>query len=185
MPAPLTKSPPLSTEEYLEIELSSPVKHEFIAGEIFAKTGTSDSHNTICLNLAFILREHLRQTPCRVFMSDLKLKVEAADAFFYPDLMVSCETAPDSHYREQPKLIVEVLSDSTAKYDQDGKRRMYQTLASLQEYVLVGQSLMDVRVYRRSGDGWAMSIYTDGMKIPLQSLALEVAIERIYEQAWD
>ena len=64
-------------------------------------------------------------------MSDLKLKIDTADAYFYPDLMVTCETAPDSHFREQPKLIIEVLSDSTAKYDQDGKRQVYQTLESL------------------------------------------------------
>jgi Uma2 family endonuclease len=167
------------------MELTSPIKHEYVAGEIFAMTGTSDSHNIISLNLAFILREHLRGTPCRVFMSDLKLKVDTADAYFYPDLMVTCETAPDSLFREQPKLIVEVLSDSTAKYDQDGKRRMYQSIESLQEYVLVAQSFMDVRVFSRSANGWEMKIYTDGTTIPLDSLELEIAIERIYESAWD
>lgn len=185
MSVPLPKSNHLSAEEYLEMELSSPIKHEYVAGEIFAMTGTSDSHNTISLNLAFILREHLRGTPCRVFMSDLKLKVEAAHAYFYPDLMVTCETAPDSHYREQPKLVIEVLSDSTAKFDREDKRRIYQSLASLQEYVLVAQSCMDVRVYRRSADGWNMTIYTDGAVIPLHSVELEIAIERIYESAWD
>ncbi len=185
MSVPLPKSTRLNAEDYLEMELTSPIKHEYVAGEIFAMTGTSDSHNIISLNLAFILREHLRGTPCRVFMSDLKLKVDTADAYFYPDLMITCETAPDSHFREKPKLIIEVLSDSTAKYDQDGKRRMYQTLESLQEYVLVAQSCMDVRVYRRTTDGWEMTIYTDGAKIPLKSVELDVAIERIYELAWD
>ncbi|MDD2761509.1 MAG: Uma2 family endonuclease [Methylomonas sp.] len=146
MPVPLAKSNHFTPEDYLEMELSSPVKHEYVAGEIFAMTGTSDSHNIISLNLAFILREHLRGTPCRVFMSNLKLKIEAADAYFYPDLMVTCETAPDSHFREQPKLVIEVLSDSTAKYDREDKPRMYQSLQSLQEYVLVAQSCMDVRV---------------------------------------
>ena len=185
MSEPRPKSTRLSAEDYLEMELTSPIKHEYVAGEIFAMTGTSDSHNIISLNLAFILREHLRGTPCRVFMSDLKLKVDTADAYFYPDLMVTCETAPDSHFREQPKLIVEVLSDSTAKYDQDGKRRMYQSIESLQEYVLVAQSFMDVRVFRRSANGWEMAIYTDGVTIPFRSLELEIAIERIYESAWD
>lgn len=185
MSVPLSKTPRLSTEDYLEMELTSPIKHEYVAGEIFAMTGTSDSHNIISLNLAFILREHLRGTPCRVFMSGLKLKLDTANAYFYPDLMVTCETATDSHFREQPKLIVEVLSDSTAKYDQDGKRQMYQTLESLQEYVLVAQSCMDVRVYRRANNGWDMAIYTDGTTIPLHSVELEIAIERIYESAWD
>lgn len=185
MSVPFPKSNHLSPEEYLKMELASPIKHEYVVGEIFAMTSTSDSHNTISLNLAFILREHLRGTPCRVFMSDLKLKVATADAYFYPDLMITCETAPDSHYREQPKLVIEVLSDSTAKFDREDKRQIYQALESLQEYVLVAQSFMDVRVYRRSADGWDMTIYTDGAVIPLHSVELEIAIERIYESAWD
>lgn len=185
MSVPLTKFNHISPEDYLEMELSSPIKHEYVAGEIFAMTGTSDSHNTISLNLAFILREHLRGTPCRVFMSDVKLKVEAADAYFYPDLMVTCETAPDSHFRQQPKLVIEVLSDSTAKYDREDKRRMYQSLDSLQEYVLVAQSCMDLRVYRRGENGWDMAIYTDDAIVPLRSLELEIPIERIYELAWE
>lgn len=185
MSVPLTKFKAISPEDYLEMELSSPVKHEYVAGEIFAMTGTSDSHNIIAGNLYMLLREHLRGTPCRVFMSDLKLKVEAAEAYCYPDLMVTCETAPDSHFREQPKLVVEVLSDATAKYDREDKRRIYQSLDSLQEYLLVAQSCMDVRVYRRGENGWEMTIYTDGTIVPLHSLELEIAIERIYELAWD
>jgi Uma2 family endonuclease len=175
----------ISSEEYLEMELTSPVKHEYVAGEIFAMTGTSDSHNIISGNFYMLLREHLRGTPCRVFMSDVKLKVAAADAYYYPDLMITCEPAPDSHYREQPKLVIEVMSDSTAKSDREDKRRMYQTLESLQEYVLISLNCMDVRVYRRGADDWQMSIYTDGSTIPLQSVELEVAIERLYELAWD
>ncbi|MCQ8105560.1 Uma2 family endonuclease [Methylomonas sp. SURF-2] len=131
MSVPLLKVNHLSAEDYLEMELSSPIKHEYVAGEIFAMTGTSDSHNTISQNLAFILREHLRGTPCRVFMSDLKLKVAAADAYFYPDLMVTCETAPDIYFREQPKLVVEVSSDFSTKFDREHKYRMYQALESL------------------------------------------------------
>lgn len=185
MSVPLPKPSRLSAEDYLEMELSSPVKHEYLAGEVFAMTGASDCHNLISGNLYVLLREHLRGTPCRVFMSDLKLKVERADAYFYPDLMVTCEKAADSHFREQPKLIVEVLSDSTAKYDREDKRGYYQTLESLQEYVLVAQSCMDVRVYRRAADGWDMAIYTDGATIPLPSLDLNIAIERIYEAVWE
>ena len=185
MSVPLQKLNHLSPDEYLEMELTSPIKHEYVAGEVFAMTGTSDSHNTIAGNLYMLFREHLRGTPCRVFMSDLKLKVEAADAYFYPDLMVTCETAPDSHFREHPKLVIEVLSDSTAKFDREDKRLMYQSLDSLQEYVLVAQSCMDVRVYRRNADDWDMAIYTDGAMIPLHSVDLEIAIERIYELAWD
>lgn len=185
MSVPLPKFTHISPEDYLEMELNSPVKHEYVAGEIFAMTGTSDSHNIIAGNFYMLLREHLRGKPCRVFMSDVKLKVAAAESYFYPDLMVTCETAPDSYYREQPKLVIEVMSDSTAKFDRDEKRHRYQTLESLQEYVLISQTCMDVRIYRRASDGWEMSIYTDGSSIALKSVELDVAIERLYELAWD
>ncbi len=176
----------LTVEEYLEMELNSPVKHEYVAGHLYAMTGTSDVHNFISLNLAMLLRNHLKGTPCRVFIADLKAKLDNADAFYYPDVMVSCEKAPDRYYREQPMLIVEVLSPPTASRDKGEKWRNYQTLSSLKEYVLASQDCMDVRVFRRDESGeWKQSIYTDGMTIPLVSVELEIPIERVYEEVWD
>lgn len=172
-------------EQYLEMELTSPVKHEYVAGQIFAMTGASDAHNIIALNLATILRQHLRGSPCRVFMADVKVRIEAAETFYYPDLMVSCERATDSYYRENPTLIVEVLSPSTARFDTQDKRRDYQKLESLKEYALISQECMDVRVYRRSESGWNLSIYTDGALIDFTSVALQIPIERIYEEVWE
>ena len=148
-------------------------------------TGSSDAHNIIALNLATILRTHLRGSPCRVFIADVKLRARQADVYYYPDVMVSCEKAVDRHYREQPVLVVEVLSDSTAAYDAGEKRRAYQSVESLREYVLISQECMDVRVYRREEAGWEMSIYTDGALIPFQSVELEIPIERLYEEVWD
>ena len=175
----------LTEEQYLDMELVSPVKHEYIAGQIYAMTGASDAHNLIVGNLYIALRDHLRGSPCRVFMADVKLRVGATDAYYYPDLMVSCEKAANRHYREQPVLIVEVLSESTARYDAGDKRRAYQGLESLREYVLIAQECMDVRVYRRGESGWNLSIYTDGAVIPLKAVELEIPIERIYEDAWE
>lgn len=176
----------LTPEEYLEMELTNSVKHEYVAGYIYAMTGTSDAHNVISGNLYMALRTHLRGTPCRTYFSDVKAKVEKADAFYYPDLMVSCEKAQDRYYREQPTLIVEVLSPSTAKRDKGEKWRDYQTLSSLREYVLVSQDSMDVRVFRRDESGeWRQSIYTDGMTIPLASVDLAIPIEQVYEEVWD
>lgn len=185
MSRPASKDHKLTEQEYLEMELTSPIKHEYVAGQLFAMTGTSDAHNIIAGNLYILLREHIRGSSCRVFMSDVKLKVAADSAYYYPDLMVSCEKAPDSHYRAQPVLIVEVLSDSTAKTDTGDKRRAYQKLESLREYALVAQECMDVRVYRREESGWNLSIYTDGAVIPFNSVELEIPIERIYEETWD
>jgi len=175
---------PPSHAEYLEMEEASPVKHEYIAGQIYAMTGTSDIHNFICLNIASILRNHLKGSPCRVFMADVKAKLDQADAYYYPDVMVSCEKAVSVYHREQPCLIIEVLSESTAKFDTGDKRRDYQALPSLQEYVLVSQEVMDVRVWRRGEDGWTAAIYTDGAVIPLNSVDLQIPIEQIYEEVW-
>lgn len=176
----------ISPEEYLEMEHHSPIKHEYVAGQVYAMTGTSDAHNFISLNMAMLLRNHLKGTPCRVFIADVKAKLEQADAFYYPDVMVSCEKAQDRYYREQPALIIEVLSPSTASRDKGEKWRDYQTLPSLKEYVLVSQDSMDVRVFRRDESGeWRQNIYTDGMVIPLHSVEMEIPIEQVYEEVWD
>jgi len=184
MSRPATQLTAMSPEAYLEMERSSPLKHEYVAGQVFAMTGTSVVHNVILGNLYIALRSHLKGTPCRVFMADVKLKVEAADAFYYPDLMVTCEPAPDSHYRQQPTLVVEVLSESTAAYDAGAKRLDYQKLESLQEYLLVAQECMDIRLYRREQERWRMTVFTDGAVIPLQSVGMEIPIEAVYEEVW-
>lgn len=176
----------MSQEDYLEMECHSPIKHEYVAGQVYAMTGTSSHHNVISGNLYMALRQHLKGTPCRVFIADVKAKLEQADAFYYPDVMVSCEKAQDRYYREQPTLIIEVLSPSTASRDKNEKWRAYQTLQSLKEYVLVSQDSMDVRVFRRDESGeWKQSIYTDGMVIPLHSVEMEIPIEQVYEEVWD
>jgi len=166
------------------MELISPIKHEYIGGTIYAMTGTTDAHNIISGNLYVALRNHLKGSPCRVFMADVKAKLDQSDAYYYPDVMVSCEKSPNPYYREQPSLIIEVLSSSTAKFDAGDKRHDYQSLPSLQEYVLVSTDCMDVRVWRREESGWTVTIYTDGMVIPLVSVELEIPIEQVYEEVW-
>jgi Uma2 family endonuclease len=176
--------PRLSHQGYLEQEECSPIKHEYVAGQIYAMTGASDFHNIISGNLYIALRNHLKGSPCRVFMADMKVKLAQADAFYYPDVMVSCEKAENAFIREQPKVIIEVLSTSTVKFDRNQKRLDYQNIPSLQEYLLVSQECMDVRVWRRVDEDWAMTVYTDGMVIPLQSVDLQIPIEQVYEEVW-
>ena len=185
MQKPATAAMKLTPDEFLEMELASPIKHEYVAGEIFAMTGASDIHNIIVGNVYMALRNHLKGSPCRVFMTDMKLRLDQADAYYYPDLMVTCEKPSSSYFREQPVLVVEVLSSSTAKFDAIDKRRDYQTLESLQEYLLISQECMDARVFRREESGWNMHIYTDGMSIPLHSVGLDLPIGLVYEEAWD
>lgn len=177
--------PRISHEDYLDRETISPVKHEYVAGRMYAMTGISDVHNLIAGNIYSLLRNHLKGTPCQVFMADVKAKLAEADAFYYPDVMVSCETPLHPYYRQQPKLIVEVLSPTTARHDRGKKRINYQTLESLQDYILVSHDCMDVRVWRRGDSGWSMTIYTDGMTVPLASIAQEIPIEAIYEDVFE
>ena len=184
MSSPAIHASTRTVEDYLEMERASPIKHEYVSGQLFAMTATSVTHNLITGNWYQTLRSHLKGTPCRVFIADVKLKIQAANAFYYPDLMVSCETATDSHYREQPKLVVEVLSESTAAFDAGNKRLDYQKLESLHECVLVSQECIDVRVYRCVDGEWRMSVYTNGAMIPLESVGLEIAIEAVYEDVW-
>jgi Uma2 family endonuclease len=83
----------VSGAEFLAWEAAQTTKHEFVAGEIFAMAGAEDRHVTVSMNLALALRQHLRGTACRTFMSDMKLAVEAEDSYFYPDVFVTCSTA--------------------------------------------------------------------------------------------
>jgi Uma2 family endonuclease len=121
-----------------------------------------------------------------VFVADVKVRVEKADAFFYPDLLVSCEHQ-DTHeyYSSRPTLIVEVASPSTAKFDEMDKRLAYQTLPSLKEYVLIAQDKPEVRVYRRGTEGWDMELFSEEDKVRLESVGLEVPIAEIYEGVVD
>lgn len=176
----------LTPEEYLEMERHSQIKHEYIAGQIYEMAANTDVHNLIMGNLVIALRTHLRGTQGRVFFIGFKLHLTAVEAFYYPDVMVSFEQAPDCYYREQPVLVAEILSVETAQRDRGEKWRDYQTLPSLKEYMLVSQDSMDVRVFRRDESGdWKQHIYTDGMRIALLSVDLEIPIEQVYEEVWE
>lgn len=174
------KLKPLSVEEYLAAEETSDVRHELVDGYLFAMVGTSQRHNLIALSLGSLIRAHLRGTPCRVFMSDLKVRV--GNNFYYPDLVVSCQvTDTASIVAADPKLIVEVLSPSTESRDRFEKRLAYQRLDSLQEYVLVAQEQLQVEVFRRCSDGWEVETYGAGETVWFESLDLAVALGAIYE----
>lgn len=129
----------LSVAEYLQLEHQSQTKHEYINGNIYAMAGASDAHVTIALNLATLLRGHVRGKGCRIYIADMKVHIEARNCFYYPDVMVSCEPRDQetSIYKRFPKLIVEVLSNSTEAFDRGDKFADYQTLESLEEYVLI------------------------------------------------
>ncbi|WP_126443898.1 Uma2 family endonuclease [Sulfuricystis multivorans] len=177
----------ISPEEYLRFEAQSPVRHEYVNGQIFAMTGASIRHNVIALNIAASLRSHLKASPCRVMIEGVKLHVARENAYYYPDVMVSCDpkleklTANDMVV-DQPTVIVEVLSESTAGIDRREKMSAYRKLASLKEYVLVEQDRRHVEVFRRVGDvGWEQIVLDNDDELDLVSLEFRLPLAEIYE----
>jgi Uma2 family endonuclease len=165
----------LTAEEFLAWDAGQSLRHEFVAGEVFAMSGAGDAHVTVALNLAMTLRQHLAGTPCRTFISDMKLRVQAADAFFYPDVMVTCSaadaTSPSS--KSEPVLLAEVLSPSTAAYDRGNKFAAYRRIATLREYLLVDPETRRVELYRLGADGlWVLHPAEPDTDVQLDSVKL-------------
>ncbi len=178
----------LTPEEYLKSEPYRNIRHEYVAGQIFAMVGASEAHNLIAGNLISLLRPHLRGTSCRAFVSDMKVKVKAqkADIFYYPDLFVTCD--PDDkekYFKTNPKLIVEVLSKSTKTIDRREKRLNYQTIESLEEYILVSQNEIKVEVYRKNTQGnWTVATLDKNNTLQLNSVGLTLTMTEIYEDVF-
>ena len=179
----LARQPDLTYSEYLAYEQASPKKHEFINGQAYAMAGASEDHNVISSNLVACIRPRLRGSDCRVFSSDMKLTIAAADnATYYPDVMVVCDRIDNDPYvKQKPCLLIEVLSPSTAMLDRREKLFNYQKLESLQEYVLVSQSEIKVELYRRDPEGWLVQSLSMGESLQLQSIDLAIALSDIYE----
>jgi Uma2 family endonuclease len=174
----------MTATEYLEWEATQEIRHEYIDGEILAMTGGTLPHNDIALNFYRSLYPHLRQRGCRVNVSDAKVQASKNSRYFYPDLVVTCH--PDDlkarDFIQHPKVMIEVLSPSTANYDHTKKLKYYRQIPSLQEYVLVDSEAMAVEVYQRGqGKMWIYSEYEAGEAIALESIEFECAIELLYE----
>lgn len=173
----------MTAEEFLAWDATQTVKHEFVRGEVFAMAGGEDNNNTVAGNLYLALRQHLRGTPCRVFTSDVKLRVDAADCFFYPDLMVTCSAADAAQrlIKREPLLVVEVLSPSTAAFDRGDKFADYRLLPTLAEYLLVDVRSRRCDLYRKGADGlWVLHPSDAGQPVQLASVALEINAEALW-----
>jgi Uma2 family endonuclease len=175
--------PLLSEEDYLELEKTSQQRHEYIDGYIYAMVGTSLLHNKIAMNLAALLHQQVKDTPCDVYMSDVKLKIESRHSYYYPDVMLACSrNEHNEYYITQPCLLVEVLSKSTAIIDKREKKVAYQSIPSLREYYLISQYNYRVeRHYRLSETGlWHEIIYQQDDVFDCSCLAIEIAVNDIY-----
>ncbi len=172
----------LTYEEYLEFEESSDVRHELVDGHLYAFAGASDRHNLITVNIIVALAIRARGSQCRVFGSDMKLRVSARTGY-YPDVMVACDPS-DSHemYRERPCLLVEVLSPSTHLTDRREKLLAYQNIESLQGYLMVYRDQQRVESYTRNSDGiWVYKEVVAGHEVWFPCVDLTVPVHALYE----
>jgi Uma2 family endonuclease len=174
-----------SPEAYLEWEKSSDTKHEYVNGETFALAGAKDAHVTLCVNLIAFLHGHLRGGPCRIYMADMKVSVEKVNAFFYPDIVVTCDKRDleSEYFKKFPSTIVEVLSASTAAYDRGSKFSSYRKLDSLREYVLIDPDTLNVDCFRldEASGHWVLYPFAAGETVELATIGFSVPIESLYE----
>ena len=179
------QTPTLSAIDYLAWEAAQPERHEYIDGEVFAMSGAEDRHVTVAGNLYIALRQHLSGSPCRTYMSDMRLHVAAANSYFYPDVLVTCSALDQASamVKTEPRLIVEVLSPTTAAYDRGLKFSHYRTLTSLEEYVLVDLDTRATDCYRKGADGlWVLHPFARGEAVELTSVALTVPAAQLFAE---
>lgn len=173
----------ISIEEYLELEQSSPIKHEYVGGMIFALAGGSDRHNRIAGNFYIALRQAARQTPCRVYMSDMRLYV--GNVLYYPDVMVACEESETDNptFRRDPCLLVEVLSPSTESADRREKLLIYRQIPTLQAYLIVDQNSRRVERHFRGENGiWQRADFVNDGVVPVPCPHAELTLAVMYEE---
>lgn len=184
--APQTR---LSFDDWLAIErTATDQRSEYVAGEVFTMAGGTEEHNLIVANLVRELGNQLKGRPCRVYPSDMKVHIAAADLGAYPDVMVICGERQFHDARRDvvtnPTLIVEVLSESTEAYDRGEKFRHYRSLESLQAYLLLSQTQMQAELFVRQPDGtWSLRSYQDSeTMIPLSVIDAELALAEVYDK---
>ena len=176
----------ISPEEYLEGERVSPIKHEYRRGHVYAMTGAKKPHIVISVNLASLLNNHLHESSCLVLSSDIKVRLEEANCYYYPDVAVTCDerdTNSTEDFILYPSLIIEVLSPSTASFDRGDKFVDYQTASSLQEYVLITQSEIKIECFRLNAErNWVSQTYRQGDTVEFVSANFSCPISEIYQK---
>ena len=177
--------PAFTAADYLAWEPAQLDRHEYLDGEVFAMAGAEDRHVTVAGNLYIALRQHLSGSPCRTYMSDMRLHVAAVESYFYPDVLVTCSALDlaSTMVKTEPKLIIEVLSPSTAAYDRGLKFSHYRRLASLEEYVLIDLDTRATDCYRKGADGlWVLHPFARGEPVALASVALELSSSALFAE---
>lgn len=176
----------ISPEEYLASEINSPIKREYVNGYVYAMAGSINRHNRIAINLCTLLDQLLGDGPCVAINSDTKIQIKRAGdrCYYYPDGGVVCDENPETdHFQDNPKLIFEVLSQSTQRLDRGEKLVGYQSIPSLQSYLLIEQDKPQVVHYRRTKSGFRRTEVSGlDATVSIPSLSLELPLARIYRR---
>jgi Uma2 family endonuclease len=171
----------VTPEEYLEGELTTEIRNEFINGVVYAMSGVSEAHNDIVLNLVRLLAGAL-PVGCRMFSQSVKLRADTKshEDYYYPDVFISCGPRDlKGHVRRDAILVIEVLSPTTERVDRGEKFHAYTSLPSVEEYILVSQDKRSIEVYRRNAN-WKRELYGAADTIPLTSLKNNLTVDEIY-----
>lgn len=178
------KSDFVSVPDYLAAEEVSDIRHEYLGGLVYGMAGETLAHSQIAGNLYLASRRHLTGKPCRVFVNNARVNFDLRndEYFYYPDIVVTCDKR-DTHLRfiRHPKLIIEVLSESTERVDKREKFFAYTSIASLEEYVLVSQTAKEVTVFRRANHWKAEKVSGTKARVTLASLKFPLPFSAIYE----
>lgn len=175
----------VAVDDYLAGELTSPVKHEYLGGVLYAMAGAVNAHNAIASNTLVALGSRLRGGKCRPYNSDTKIRIRlpAHTRFYYPDASVVCRpNPPTDSFQDDPAVVVEVISESTRRIDEVEKREAYLTIGSLSALLLVEQDSPAVVVYQRREQGFVRETY-EGLDviIPLDEIGVRLPLQEIYE----
>jgi len=175
----------ISVDDYLEGEKLSEVRHEYVAGRVYAMAGASDDHNRIVGNIFSVLHQRLRGKRCEPFMADMKLSIPGHQAFYYPDVLVACDPSDNAKFfRERPTVVFEVSSPETARSDQREKWYAYALISALKAYILLSHDKRELTVFRRARPGpWAATVVSGTTsKLKLPEIRVEIPLALIYER---
>ena len=171
--------PRLTATEYLDWENQQEIRHELVDGYLYAMTGACLRHDEISMNLAAALHSHLAGSSCRVYKSDIKVQI--ANNYYYPDIVVRCndgQSTMSDFSLDDPRVIIEVLSPSSQRFDRGDKQLAYLQMPSLTDYILVSQDSVLIEQFRR--DGAAKMIKTEEDVLSIESLEFSIPLAEIY-----
>ncbi len=175
----------MNIDEFLAWDATQSIRRELVHGEVFAMAAAEDRHNIATMNFVMALRQHLKGGPCRTYMLDMKLRVDALTSIFYPDVMVTCSPQDRANrlVKREPVLVIEVLSPSTAAYDRGDKFVSYRQIASLREYVLVDLDTRRTDVYRKGDEGlWVLHPFGPVDAVTLASVDLVMTADQLFAE---